>query len=142
MPRQDERAPRELVFTRPRSIACGGASLDSEVCPREGRQTLSVQARIPAGQISTNKFICIFFFTGQCPFQGNGRVYVVSEAAALRQFLCFLPVLHAHPPGRGDTVDTIRVSFSLSLPVPLLPGQACAPAELADRDSTAVAKLR
>ena len=31
------------------------------------------------------------------PFQGNGRVYVVSEAAALRQFLCFLPVLRAHP---------------------------------------------
>ena len=31
--------------------------------------------------------------TRQCPFQGNGRVYVVSEAAALRQFLCFLPVL-------------------------------------------------
>ena len=26
----------------------------------------------------------------KCPFQGNGRVYVVSEAAALRQFLCFL----------------------------------------------------
>ena len=24
---------------------------------------------------------------------GNGRVYVVSEVAALRQFLCFLPVL-------------------------------------------------
>ena len=78
----------------------------------------------------------------KCPVQGNGRVYVISEAAALRQFLCFLPVLHAHPPGRGDTVDTIRVSFSLSLPVPLLPGQACAPAGLADRDSTAVAKLR
>ena len=66
MPRQDERAPRELVFTRPRSIACGGASLDSEVCPREGRQTLSVKARIP-GPISTNKFICIFFFTGHLP---------------------------------------------------------------------------
>ena len=29
----------------------------------------------------------------KCPFHGNGRVYVVSEAAALRQFLCFLPVL-------------------------------------------------
>ena len=29
----------------------------------------------------------------KCPVQGNGRVYVVSEAAALRQFLCFLPVL-------------------------------------------------
>ena len=26
----------------------------------------------------------------KCPFQSNGRVYVVSEAAALRQFLCFL----------------------------------------------------
>ena len=34
---------------------------------------------------------------GLCPFQGNGRVYVVSEAAALRQFLCFPPVLRAHP---------------------------------------------
>ena len=31
----------------------------------------------------------------KCPFHGNGRVYVVSEAAALRQFLCFLPVLGA-----------------------------------------------
>ena len=28
-----------------------------------------------------------------CPFHGNGRVYVVSEAAALRQILRFLPVL-------------------------------------------------
>ena len=32
----------------------------------------------------------------KCPFQGNGRVYVVSEAAALRQFLCFL-LVHFSP---------------------------------------------
>ena len=40
----------------------------------------------PGGIQNRSKFI-------QNPFQGNGRVYVVSEAAALRQFLCFLPVL-------------------------------------------------
>ena len=41
----------------------------------------------------------------QCPFQGNGRVYVVSEAAALRQFLCFLlfgPAGGARCPLQGD----------------------------------------
>ena len=35
---------------------------------------------------------------GQRRFQGNGRVYVVAEAAALRQLRCFLPVLMV--PGR------------------------------------------
>ena len=33
----------------------------------------------------------------KCPVQGNGRVYVVSEAAALRQFL-LLPARPPRPP--------------------------------------------
>lgn len=31
--------------------------------------------------------------TCTCPVQGNGRVYFVPKAAALRELLCFLPVL-------------------------------------------------
>ena len=37
--------------------------------------------------------IPVYLLGGKCPLQGNGRVYIVSEAATLRQLLCFLPVL-------------------------------------------------
>ena len=53
-----------------------------------------VAPRGVAKKASPNEsMIVASILTDQCPFQGNGRVYVVSETAALRQFLCFLPVL-------------------------------------------------